>query len=115
MKMKRLFWLLGIVILIASSCTNDSGYKTAKSGMQYKIISGGSNEKLKPGDLFRIRITEKYEDSLLTLPGENPDQFLKMDSTEYPYTITEIFKYMGVGDSAVCKFSVDTLIKKGSV
>ena len=113
--MQRLFLLLGIAVFIVSSCTTDSGFKTTKSGLQYKIISGGSNEKLKSGDLFRIRMSERYEDSLLAQPGENPDQFLRVDSIDYPYTVTEIFKYLAVGDSAVLKFPTDSLLKRGNM
>ena len=100
------------ILIFASSCTNDSkGYKTAKSGMGYKIFSGGGKDSIKPGNAIRFRIIQKIEDSLLMVIEETPDQFKIIDSIPAPFDPFEIVGKMAVGDSAVCRFSVDSILK----
>ena len=112
MKMKNWFLPFVAVISILASCSTGGDFKMTKSGLGYKIISGGKKDSLKVGNFFRYRIMEKYEDSVLTPAEEIPEQFWRLDSAKNEFQLYEIFPMMAIGDSAVIRFPVDTFIKR---
>ena len=113
MKMKS--WLVAcMAILIAvSSCTNEaSGYKVAKSKTQYKIFPGsGKDSLLKAGDIVRYRLSQRIEDSSLTVAEETPDQFARVDTSGQGFNPLEVATLLRVGDSVLYRISVDTILK----
>jgi FKBP-type peptidyl-prolyl cis-trans isomerase len=113
MKMNRWFVMYAVILVFISSCTLNNEFKVSKSGMAYKIISGGGKDSLlKHGDVIRFRMIEKIEDSLLTVIGETPDQFAQVDSAGREFDVSEILNKLKVGDSAICRFPTDTIFAK---
>lgn len=106
--------LMAAVALIMASCS-DSGYKKTKSGLVYKLISGGSKDSVvKVNDIVKFHFVRKINDSLLynsygKMPGYT--QVSLDPGTEY--SPLEILTMMKKGDSAVVVEVFDTLIKKG--
>jgi FKBP-type peptidyl-prolyl cis-trans isomerase FkpA len=113
MKMKS--WLVACmaIVIVVSSCTNEaSGYKIAKSKTQYKIFPGsGKDSLLKVGDIVRYRLSQKIEDSSLTIAEEIPDQFGRVDTSGQGFNPLEVATLLKVGDSVLYRISVDTILK----
>jgi FKBP-type peptidyl-prolyl cis-trans isomerase FkpA len=113
MKMKS--WLVACmaIVIVVSSCKNEaSGYKIAKSKTQYKIIPGkGKDSLLKVGDIVRYRLSQKIEDSSLTVAEEIPDQFGRIDTSGQGFNPLEVATLLRVGDSVLYRISVDTILK----
>ena len=113
MKMKS--WLVAsmAILILVSSCKDDaSGYKVAKSKTQYKIFPGtGKDSLLKVGDIVRYRLSQKIEDSSLTVAEETPDQFARVDTSGQGFNPLEVATLLRVGDSVLYRISVDTILK----
>ena len=110
--MNRWVAMIFAVVVVTSSCTNDKDFTVTKSGLGYKIFSGGGKDSLRPGSFIRFRVEQKVEDSLLMIPDETPDQFDRIDSTARSFDIWEIVGKLAVGDSIVYRFPVDTILAK---
>jgi FKBP-type peptidyl-prolyl cis-trans isomerase FkpA len=110
--MKRLFYLTGLVALLASC----NSFKKTKTGLLYKIISNGQGQKLENGDFFEIAITQRYKDSqtdtVLQSSDEKGTQIGKFDSLSIPPDYYQILSKARQGDSIVVKLSTDTILKK---
>ena len=108
-------WLVACtaVLILASSCKNEtSGYKIAKSGTQYKIFPGsGKDSLLKVGDIVRYRLSQRIEDSSLTVAEEIPDQFGRIDTSAQGFNPLEVATLLRAGDSVLYRISVDTILK----
>jgi FKBP-type peptidyl-prolyl cis-trans isomerase len=117
--MKYKSWLLSVLaisILLAGCSQLD--YKKTKSGLLYKIISTKDSKgpKAKPGDILKLYVTQKLNDSVLQtnfgqFPAYPKVQALKGDE----YTPSEVFVMLHKGDSAVTVMLVDSLIMKGQM
>jgi FKBP-type peptidyl-prolyl cis-trans isomerase FkpA len=114
MKMNMWVVMLVAISIAFTSCTNSSNkdFTVTKTGLGYKIFSGGGKDSLKPGSFVRFRLVQKIQDSLLTIPDETPDQFGKIDSVPREFDLWEIANKLAVGDSVVYRLPVDTIFKK---
>lgn len=103
--------LLAIVLL--ASCNQ---FQKTPSGLSYKIISGGSKEKLKHGQFVKFNIEYKVppKDSVLTSSYGHVPAYLVIDTSRpNKHSFLEIITQCGVGDKVEFSMSVDTLKKLG--
>ena len=106
--MKNVFFLSCIAILALASC-QQGGFKNGKNGMQYKLVSNGGKDSLKVGDYVQFSQVVKFGDSAALNTYEAGSQFAKVDSIDAPFTINEIFKKLALNDSAMVKYSTDSI------
>jgi len=95
------------------SCGVD--YKKTKSGLAYKIISGGSKDSVaKEKSIIKFNFIRKLNDSLLySTYGKLPAYQVWTNDPQISYTPLEVLFMMKKGDSAVVIEVADTLINKG--
>lgn len=109
--MRQLF-LFTVLLALLAGC-GKSGYRYTKSGMKYKIIDGGGKDTLKHGDMIKMSIEYKFEDSVLQSVSDVGYQLFPYDSnmTMQKYGFGEIMNQLKIGDSAVCVMKVDSIIR----
>jgi FKBP-type peptidyl-prolyl cis-trans isomerase len=111
--MKQFIYLLAISSVLFVSCNSGGTFKKAEKGMEYKIISGGSGNKLKNGNFFEIQFQTAYKDAGKDTPladsRKTANQIQMMDSASMPGIYYKIFSELRKGDSVVIKQSVDSL------
>jgi FKBP-type peptidyl-prolyl cis-trans isomerase FkpA len=112
--MKKIALYSLLFALAAAGCSKNIDYRTAKSGMLYKIISGSSKDSLKQGDLLKVFLEQRFEDSIMNSSREMGHQMVPYDTNfaKQTYFVTEVLPFMKPGDSAVCKLSTDTILKR---
>ncbi len=105
--------MLIAVMFVLSSCGVD--YKKTKSGLVYKIISGGNKDSVAgKTDKIKLHFVQKINDSVLySSYGKMPRYQEWTDDPRILYSPLEVLFMMREGDSAVTIQSVDTLINKG--
>lgn len=104
--------LLAAIVMLAS-CNQ---YEKTPSGLTYKIINGGSKEKLKNGQFVKFNIEYKIppKDSVLTSSYGHVPAYLVVDTTrQTKHSFLEIITKCAVGDKIEFAMSVDTLKKLG--
>lgn len=108
--------LLGILVIFAvGGCSKGGGFKRTKSGLMYKIISSGSGETAKKGEILKVHFTQTLtsgsKDSLLSTSFEGLPTYAQVDSVGPVYNPAEIFDKLKKGDSAVIVMLADSLQK----
>jgi len=101
--------MLAAIALMATSCADN--FKKTKSGLLYKIIPGKKGDALKPGQVVKFQVIGKMGDSVFYETYGRVPAYNMVDSVGRPYDVSEIFKLLRVGDSAVVVQSMDTLSK----
>jgi FKBP-type peptidyl-prolyl cis-trans isomerase len=113
--MKQFFYLLTVSTVLLASCTQP--FKKGEKGLEYKLISEGSGNKIKDGEFFEIRFQQTYKgnglDSVLFNSNDKANQIASMDSASIPPEYYKIFSQVKKGDSIVIKQQVDSIIKQG--
>ena len=112
--MKIITSIVAASILLASC----SQYEKTKSGLTYKITSGGSKEKLKQGQFVKmnIRFSIGTKDSVLNSTYEHIPAYLMVDtSRSAKYSFTELLPLCAKGDKIEFVLSIDTLKKLGMI
>ena len=99
------------LLLLATACKN-SGFKTTKSGLLYKIIPTGKGSVVKRGDIIKLQFVHKLRDSVLASSYDQMPFYAKVDSVGPLYDPQEIFTMLRKGDSAVVVRLADSLAKK---
>ena len=99
-----------LAVIVLASCGGGS-FKKAKSGLQYKIISDGKGEMLKPGNFIKFNAIVKQKDSVTYNSYGKVPAFTAVDSVGRPYDLSEIIPLMRAGDSAVIVQSADSIAK----
>jgi FKBP-type peptidyl-prolyl cis-trans isomerase len=98
--------------LVASK---DEGYTMTPNGMEYKIVYDAPGDvKPKVGDYLSAHLLSKVEDSVLFSTRQvlnNAPAEVQIMAQPGKGDVLEGFMYMTVGDSAIFRFSVDTLMK----
>lgn len=114
MKTKITLIIASAIILALTGCDQLS-YKKTKSGLVYKLISGGSKDSVaKTGNIVKFHFTRKLNDSLLYSSfGKMPSYIPLQNDPGMAYSPIEVFFLARKGDSLVTIESVDTLLKKG--
>ncbi|MER3499321.1 MAG: hypothetical protein C4308_12170 [Chitinophagaceae bacterium] len=107
---KILFALMaGCFIIVACK---DVDFKKTKGGMPYKLYPGKGTKKAAKGSFLKAAYTQKVNDSVLYKSyGKVPVYIAVTDATD-PYSPTELFGELKVGDSLVTIQMVDTFIKR---
>ena len=113
MKAKITMVVSAVLAIVMLSCSAD--YKKTKSGLVYKIFSGGSKDSAAGfNDIVKYNVVYKINDSLLyDSHGKMPEFFVVSPQIVGSYSPFEIFTQVKKGDSVVTTQLVDTLFKKG--
>jgi len=114
MKSKITLIIASAFILVLAAC-DKSSYKKTKSGLVYKIISGGGKDSVaRIGNVVKIHFTRKYNDSLIYSSFNKMPSFIPLQADPgLAYSPVEILFMARKGDSIVTVEAVDTLLKKG--
>lgn len=113
--MKQLFYCLAAITILAG-CAGET-YKKTKNGIEYKIIGGGSGDKLEKlyGQFIQIRAKDWYDtgkkDSVMNAAQNAFDNIIKFDSVSTPIVFYNIYKNLRKGDSLVMRILVDSAFK----
>ena len=113
MKAKITLIVSAVLAIIILSCSAD--YQKTKSGLVYKIFSGGSKDSTaKYNNVIKFNVLYKINDSVLyDSHGKMPQFFAVSAQDSGSYSPFELFTLLRKGDSVVVTQSVDTLFKKG--
>lgn len=103
--------LLYSVLVLLAACSQNSGFKKTKSGLQYKIISDEKGQKVKIGQFLKVHFTQKIGDSVLTSSFNGLPTYAPVDSVGAIYNPVEIFPLLRKGDSVVVVMQTDSLYK----
>jgi|SRR5690606_6288166 len=113
--MKQTLAIFSFVLLAAfAGCSENSGYKTTKSGLRYKIVEKGSGPEVKPGEFLKFHTTEIIADSVLSTPAAMPS-YLRIDSVGDMYNPLAVLAKMKKGDSCNIVLELDSLIQDPSM
>jgi FKBP-type peptidyl-prolyl cis-trans isomerase FkpA len=112
--MTRTVYLLTLIVLIASGC-NDTRYKKAKNGMEYKIVKGNGGPKVAYKSTMKYEMAVYYvngsKDSLLSPVADSLPKLLSIDTTFLPKEYADIFLQASKGDSVITRMLVDSIRK----
>jgi FKBP-type peptidyl-prolyl cis-trans isomerase FkpA len=112
--MKKIFFVSAAMMLILSSCHS---FKKSSEGLEYKIVSGGSDKKISQGDFFELWYDIEYKDSkmdtVLATSLKGGTKIIEMDSLKIPPSYYKIFSQLGNNDSVVVRLSTDSIMKNG--
>ncbi len=113
MKAKITLIVSAVLAIVILSCSAD--YQKTKSGLVYKIFSGGSKDSAaKLNNVMKFNVLYKINDSVLyDSHGKMPQFFGVSAQDSGSYSPFELFTMLRKGDSLVVTQSVDTLFKKG--
>ncbi len=115
MKKINQFVVLVAALVFAAAC-NKIDYSKTKSGLLYKIYPSGSKDSLiKTGNIVKLNITMKLNDSVLYTSYGKAPAFLQVAPLEgvLPYNLLELLPKMKTGDSGITVQIADTLMKRG--
>src|SRR5258708_9568415 len=99
------------MLFAAVSCTSQ-GFKKAKSGLLYKIISDGKGDLVKRGQFLKLNYIQKVRDSIMYNSQDGMPAYVPVDSARPDYSPTEVFPLLRKGDSVVIVQLADTLQRK---
>jgi FKBP-type peptidyl-prolyl cis-trans isomerase len=113
MKAKITLIVSAVLAIVMLSCSAD--YKKTKSGLVYKIFSGGSKDSVaKINNVIKFNVLYKINDSVLYDSHGKMPQFFGVSAQDAgSYSPFELFPMLRKGDSVVTTQLVDTLFKKG--
>ena len=113
MKAKITLIVSAVLAIVMLSCSAD--YKKTKSGLVYKIFSGGSKDSAaKFNNVVKFNVLYKINDSVLYDSHGKLPQFWGVSQQDAgSYSPFELFTMLRKGDSVVTTQLVDTLFKKG--
>lgn len=112
-KMKKLAscGLIVSVFLLAIACTNNNGLKKTKSGVLYKIMSEGKGNLVKNGQFLKLSLVQKIKDSVIYTSAGSMPAYVRVDTTQSNYSVSEVFGLLRKGDSAVVILLGDSIAK----
>jgi len=113
MKAKITLIVSAVLAIVMVSCSAD--YKKTKSGLVYKIFSGGSKDSAANfNNVVKYNVLYKINDSVLYDSHGKLPQFWGVSQQDVgTYSPFELFTMLRKGDSVVTTQLVDTLFKKG--
>jgi FKBP-type peptidyl-prolyl cis-trans isomerase FkpA len=118
--MKNTIWLL-LIIFIVAGCKNKTmypdGFNQTASGFYYKILSAAqnNNDSIVKGDVVKVQLHQFIDDSLLNSTYTKVPDYIKIDDKLSAFDYTSILIKMKAGDSAVCIFKAEDIIKKSEI
>lgn len=110
--------LLAFSLITASACNaQNGGFKTTAKGLQYKIVKDApGNQKPVVGDFLEFHIHAHLGDSVLfdsrKMNNNQPVPF-PLTAPNFNGDLTEGFTMLTVGDSAIFRVPVDSILKAG--
>ena len=113
--MRKVSFVAALAILALSACKES--FKKGEKGLEYKIITSGSGDKVKMGDFMQLEISQLYndgkKDSLLSDSRTSPQgpMIQALDTLQIPSEFATILKQMRKGDSAVIRILTDSAFK----
>jgi FKBP-type peptidyl-prolyl cis-trans isomerase FkpA len=114
--MRKFCYVMLLAVVAFSGCQNEE-FKKGKQGVEYKIISNGSNKKINVGDFMQLHVGQYYatgkKDSLLsdTRTGSGP-MIEILDSATTPPAYFEVLKQLKDQDSLVLRILTDSAFSK---
>src|SRR5882757_1611719 len=99
MKKSTSFGLIAIAVIIIAGCQNTS-FKKSKSNLVYKIYRSKDTASVHEGDVMKVQVIQKINDSALFDSHENLPIYLPVTPPR-PYDPSEVFTTMKLGDSLV--------------
>jgi FKBP-type peptidyl-prolyl cis-trans isomerase FkpA len=118
--MRKTVWLL-LIVFVVTGCKNKNaypeGFSQAASGFYYKIVSaaGNNNDSILKGDVVKVQLQQFIDDSLLNSTYTKVPDYIKIDDKLNAFDYTGILIKMKTGDSAVCIFKTEDIIKKSGI
>lgn len=109
--------LLAVTAIVAVFAACKEPFRKGANGLEYKIISSGSGEKLKQNEYMQIHVTQYYQtgkmDSILseTRTGRGP-MIEMVDSFSTPPQYFSILTQLRKGDSLVMRSLTDSVYAK---
>lgn len=107
--MTRLFILF--LVFGIYSCKNNDKFIRHSSGMEYKIISYGQSDLIRPGETLKLNIKQVYNDSVLSDTRDSIPFYQVYDSTSLSPESWEVFGKLRKGDSVIFKVLSDSAFK----
>ena len=113
MKGKAGLFLLMTAVIVAS-CGKTS-YKKTPGGMPYKLYASKDTQKIVAGNIIKLTVTQKLNDSVLFTTDNGLPVYLMVGQQDpQPYDVSELWTSLKMGDSLVATQMVDTFFKAGS-
>jgi len=118
MKMKSLFNLLLLAVILGFMACTSGGFKKTDSGLRYKFHTSKDSAKPAEGDVITAQmvykiVTASGKDSTIFDSRNNPSPFkIPLGKPEYPGDIYEGLALMGSGDSATFVILADSFFTK---
>ena len=115
--MRKISYLLLIAAVSFSACKNND-FKKGGEGMEYKIITEGSGDKIKSGEYMEFNLTAKVarkngKDTMLNNSYEQgAPQIIVIDSAQLPPAYYKLFLQLRKGDSLATRTLADSFFKK---
>jgi FKBP-type peptidyl-prolyl cis-trans isomerase len=114
--MKKVSLVVLAAVVLFSACKES--FKKGEQGLEYKIISSGSGEKIQYGNFIELNISEYYsagnkKDSSLSDSRTSPQgaAFLVLDSANMPKEYFKVLSQLKKGDSVEFRILVDSAFK----
>jgi FKBP-type peptidyl-prolyl cis-trans isomerase len=114
--MRKISLVLSLAIVALSACT--TSFKKGDDGLEYKITSSGSGEKVQYGQYMQLEIAQLYndgkKDSLISDTRTAPQgpAFEVLDSANMPPAYFKILSQLKKGDSLTLRILVDSAFAK---
>lgn len=105
--------LIAVMAVLGLSACKES-FKKGDKGLEYKIISSGSGDKVKLGEFMQMEIAQIYndgkKDSVLSDSRTNPQgpMFQPLDSSNIPPEFFKILSQLRKNDSLVIRLLTDS-------
>ena len=117
--MKRSLFLVAMSLLLSAvvaSCAQKSpfpGYTATDNGLYYKLITQGTGEQIKDGDVIKVDLAYYINDSLLYSTNQLPEQAYDLvRESFFKGDLYDGFRLMHVGDSMSFMINADSLFTK---
>ncbi len=114
---KAIFYSLAGISLLLTMASCNTSYDRTKSGLLYKIISGGSKDSsVQEGDWIKFTFQQKLNDSVVINTFGKMPAYVKIEpgmKDAANYHPSEIYPLLKKGDSVVIVALMDSLLRKG--
>jgi FKBP-type peptidyl-prolyl cis-trans isomerase FkpA len=108
--MKNLFLMLFCAAAIAG-CKQGT-YRKTPGGMPYQVFRSKDTAQVRPGNVMKVMITEKVNDSTLFTNTGGLPLYLPVFGQSQPYDISEVWTKLHLNDSVIATRMMDTFIKR---
>ncbi len=110
MKKSTSVGLIAIAVIMIAGCQNAS-FQKSKSNLVYKIFRSTDTASVHEGDVMKVQVMQKINDSILFDSHENVPIYLPVPAPR-PYDASEVFTKLKLNDSLVTVQMMDTFIKQ---